>query len=485
MRVRIGTAVAAAAVALALGVSQAGAAPVLPLGHAKRWITDADGRVVIMHGTNMVYKRPPYYPSAAGFGEEDAAFLQSIGFNAVRVGVIWKGLEPEPGVFDASYAAHIRETVQMLASHGILSQIDMHQDMYNELFEGEGAPDWAVEDEGKENTHLGFNANYEFSPALNAAMDNFWADSPGPEGIGLQDYFAGAWRYLASQLAGTAGMMGYEVWNEPWPGNEWTQCAFVAERTRPLPCPSFDTKLDAMYGRVATAIREADPTTPIYYEPNVLFDFGAPTATKPPAVSNTGFAFHDYCLHASPTGCESEATGFANALGHVKKTKDALLLSEFGASNYEADLTGMVSKADASMVPWLEWAYCLCEDPTGSLTEGLVQEASKPPAGENLNSGTLGDLLEPYPQLIAGTPVAWHFDRRTRVFWLTYTPKRASTGRFREGATTEIATPAAVYPGGYQVSVSGASVTSSAGAPELVLAQHGKPEAISVTVSPE
>jgi endoglycosylceramidase len=60
------------------------------LGHAGRWITDASGRVIILHRTNMVYKLAPYYPAAAGFDADDAAFLRSIGFNAVRVGVLWQ-----------------------------------------------------------------------------------------------------------------------------------------------------------------------------------------------------------------------------------------------------------------------------------------------------------------------------------------------------------------------------------------------------------
>ena len=38
------------------------AAPTLPLGHAGRWITDARGRVVIVHGINMVYKLAPVLP---------------------------------------------------------------------------------------------------------------------------------------------------------------------------------------------------------------------------------------------------------------------------------------------------------------------------------------------------------------------------------------------------------------------------------------
>jgi hypothetical protein len=57
-------------------------------GHSGRWITDASGRVVIVHGINMVYKLPLYDPAAAGFGDDDAAFLASIGFDTVRVGVI-------------------------------------------------------------------------------------------------------------------------------------------------------------------------------------------------------------------------------------------------------------------------------------------------------------------------------------------------------------------------------------------------------------
>lgn len=50
---------ALAAVLLAAAAPAATAAPALPLGHAGRFLTDAQGRVVILHGYNMVYKRPP------------------------------------------------------------------------------------------------------------------------------------------------------------------------------------------------------------------------------------------------------------------------------------------------------------------------------------------------------------------------------------------------------------------------------------------
>ena len=54
-----------------------------PLGHEGRWVTDRKGRVVVLHGFNMVYKRPPYHPLHAGFGKDDAKFLARNGFKPV------------------------------------------------------------------------------------------------------------------------------------------------------------------------------------------------------------------------------------------------------------------------------------------------------------------------------------------------------------------------------------------------------------------
>jgi endoglycosylceramidase len=57
-------------------------------GQEGRWITDAAGRVVVLHGVNMVNKLQAsgYTPDAIGFGDDDARFLARNGFNAVRSG---------------------------------------------------------------------------------------------------------------------------------------------------------------------------------------------------------------------------------------------------------------------------------------------------------------------------------------------------------------------------------------------------------------
>lgn len=459
---------------LVVATSPAAATAASP-SHAGRFITDAAGRVVVLHGVNMVYKLSPYYPQAIGFGPDDAAFLARNGLNVVRVGLIWKAVEPKPGVYDDNYLAHIAATVRTLARHGIYSLLDFHQDMYNELFQGEGAPDWAVKDDGLPALpRFGFPDNYELMPALQVAFDNFWSNLDG-----LQNQYAAAWAHVAARLRGMPGLLGYELFNEPFPGTPYLTCAL------PGGCPAFDAKLTAFDRLVARAIRAVDRRTLVFYEPNVLFDYGFPTNVGALNDPRAGFAFHDYCFTFSPAGCTSETTGFENAVAHVRATGEALLLTEFGSTTAAADLTGMVTRADHYMVPWIEWAYCPCSDPTGSTPDPFVVDPAKPPSGSNVGQLALRTLVEPYPQLIAGTPLAWGFDRARDTFRLRYSTARANGhGRFKRGAITEVFIPRLLYPRGYKAHLRGGRVVSRRGARMLLIAERRKATVITVTVVP-
>lgn len=455
------------------------AAPTLPLGHAGRWITDAHGRVVIVHGINMVYKVAPYYPAATGFGDDDAAFLARMGFNAVRVGVIWKAVEPEPGAYDNAYVNHIASTVRTLARHGIVSLLDFHQDMYNELFQGEGAPDWAVQDDGLPPVPMtGFPGNYLDMPALQHAYDHFWENSPGPGGVGLQDRYAAAWRHVAQRFRGDRSVLGYELFNEPWPGTGYAACLTAAG------CPAFDATLTAFNRRVDAAIRSVDRTTLVWYEPNVLFDFGAPTNVGGLDDPHAGFSWHDYCLGGT---CTTYGKVMANAAQHVAQTHEATMMTEFGATNDTGLLQTVVTLADQNMVPWIEWAYCGCDDPTTSGPgdeQAIVRDPRKPPRGSNLVMPTLRALVEPYPQLISGTPLSWGFDPQARRFTFRFTTARAGGHRrFTAGAVTAVSTPSLVYSGHYGVRVTGGAIVSKRGAPVLLVASCPRARTISVTVS--
>ena len=174
------------------------AAPQAPLGQAGRWITDRSGRVVILHGLNMVNKRPPYQPGAVGFGADDAAFLRRNGFNTIRLGLIYKAVEPQPGRYATGYLRTERSIERTLARRGVFSLVDFHQDLYNEKFGGEGWPDWAVLDDGQPAEPLtGFPGSYITSPGLNRSFDNWWANNPGPGSVPLQVRYARAWAKVA------------------------------------------------------------------------------------------------------------------------------------------------------------------------------------------------------------------------------------------------------------------------------------------------
>jgi endoglycosylceramidase len=445
--------------------------------------------VVIVHGINMVYKLPPYYPSAVGFGNDDAAFLARIGFNAVRVGVLWQAVEPQPGVYDPAYLTQIAATVSTLARHGILALLDFHQDQYNQLFQGEGFPSWSVQDDGlPAEPQLGFGADYIGMPALSRAFDNFWANSPGPGGVGLQTRYAAAWQQVALRFRADPSVLGYELMNEPWPGSVWPTCAQTQG------CPTFDQgPLASFYRRVIQSVRRVDQRTLIWYEPQVLFNYAS--ATNLPALGDPrlGFAFHDYCLAkdflGTDTGCSPlDDLVFQHAIAHVAATHDALLMTEFGATNDIGDLTTMVQRADRDMVPWLEWAYCGCHDPTTSgpgNTQAIVIDPAKPPAGSNLVLPTLHALVEPYPQVIAGTPLGWGFNTAASTFTFRYSSRRATgKGVFRAGSVTQVATPAFTFPHGYAAKVTGGAIVSRRRAGVLEIALCPRVSTVSVTVTP-
>ena len=448
------------------------------------WVTDAQGRAVVLHGLNEVYKVPPYAPSAAGFGDDDAAFLQANGFNAMRVGVIWAAVEPQPGVYDDAYLADIKQTVQTLAAHGIVSLLDFHQDLYNEKFQGEGAPAWAVLDGGLPNPSLGFPWTYFGNPAEDRAWDSFWLNAKAPDGVGLQDHYAHAWQHVAATFADVPGVLGYELMNEPWPGTLYQPCALPV-----VGCPLFDAGLTKFYIKVRSAIRSVDSNTMIWVEPNVLFSNFDATNIRTIPDAHLGWAFHDYCGTASiglgSSGCSAlDQLTIKSAKVYPTRHQLPWLLTEFGATNDLGNLSEMTGLADKYMLGWLEWAYS-GNDKTSSSPNGqaLVLDPSQPPTGANVLTDKLKVLAEPYPQAVSGTPTGWSFSGG--VFTLHWTTtKVGSAVRFPAGAQTVISTPAIEYPNGYTVAVTGGTVVSSPNAATLVVAAAAGATTVSVTVTP-
>jgi endoglycosylceramidase len=456
----------------------------LPLGHRGRWLIDRHGRVVILRGVNMVAKLPPYDPGRFGFSEDDAAFLASEGFNTVRLGLIYKGLEPERGRYDNAYLERIARLARMLGRHGIHVLADFHQDLFNERFSGEGFPDWAVIDDGlPAEPDVGFPGNYFVMPALWRAFDHFWANDPGPDGVGLQDAYAAAWRHAATRFRREPAVFGYDILNEAWPGSPWLTCL------NPAGCPVFDASLKPFYDRVIAAIRKADRTRIAFYETHPIFGGGGDVAIPDLEDPNVGFSFHVYCLGAlfggSQTGVPEQVNcplgedrPFERAEAQSQRTDDALLMTEFGATDDLATLTRDIEAADAHLTSWQYWSY-FGLDPSGERpAEGIIIDPRKPPTRDNVKQPKLDVLVRPYPRAVAGTPTSWSFDPEARTFELRFT----SNPSIR--MPTEIFVPARHFPRGYSVRLTGpARVVSARNAPLLLLRGTG-PGEVRVEITP-
>lgn len=188
----------------------------------KNRFVDEHGRHVLLHGVNMVCKdKTTQY--IGEWGEDDFYNLKKWGMNVIRLGVIWDGVEPEPGIYNDEYIEALRRFIRIANKFELFVFLDMHQDLYSSAF-GDGAPVWATFTDGaKYEQGNTWSDAYLFNDAVQNAFDHFWNNSPGPDGVGIQDHFIQAWAYLVGKLHDEPNIIGYDLFNEPFIGSSVQQ----------------------------------------------------------------------------------------------------------------------------------------------------------------------------------------------------------------------------------------------------------------------
>ena len=289
---------------------------------------DSDGRDLILHGINVVNKDP----STGYLGHVDPNDFEKFkrwGFNVVRLGIIWDGLEPEPGVYNEQYLQGIDTMIQWAADEGIYVFLDMHQDLYSIQF-SDGAPLWAtIIDAQPHETGAIWSDAYLFSPAVQTAFDNFWSNAPAPDGIGIQDHYVNLWKHIANRYKDNTTIIGFDIMNEPFMGSGANQvmplllqsyATMLVEKTGQAP-PS-EEELMYMWSAERTKVLETLKEKEVYrrmidaiYEVNAAFEKGTLTAFYQKARDairevdkhHIIFTEHSYFTNMGVTG----------ALGHV------------------------------------------------------------------------------------------------------------------------------------------------------------------------
>ncbi len=302
------------------------------------FLYDSYGRVILLHGVNAVYKLAPYelYPDPGqpwSFTAADARRIAGLGFNVVRLGILWQGIEPGTGSVNDpatcaagppgpstefnkatadAYLANIKKTVDLLGRYHVYSLLDMHQDVYNQAFRGEGAPSWAVCTDGVPIVALGgrWSDNYA-SPTLHTAEEHFWLNDV----VGnLQGQYDLSWSTVAGYFSDNPWVVGYDPYNEPYEplltldATEafaiQLECFYTGTAhpgtllhgEAPTSCPADDPPEG-----VIPSIQKADPHHLIFVEPdNYSVGTDGPSLLGPMNYPNLVNNFHAVLRRAQP-----------------------------------------------------------------------------------------------------------------------------------------------------------------------------------------
>lgn len=375
--------------ALVLSAASFGVETLPPLRTMDGAFIDREGREVVLRGVNLISKdASARYQS--WHTEEDIARLRAWGMNCIRLGMLWDGVEPAPGQYDEDYLDYVAMRVEQAARHGLYVFLDMHQDLFSVKY-SDGAPAWATLDEGKPHvTGSVWSDAYLLSPAVQTAFDNFWANAPGPDGVGIQERYARMWAHVAARFAGAPNVIGYDLMNEPFPGSavealplaiamspflrlvserlgedfdplelagQWLEHEGRERLTQLLgDLEIYRAFLDAqaaisqrfereqlmpMYQRVAEAIREEDPHGILFLETSYFCNAGVPSAIAPLVINGKrdpqqAFAPHGYDIVVDTPGlAQSNAARVALIFErHAAKAKELgmpMIVGEWGA----------------------------------------------------------------------------------------------------------------------------------------------------------
>ena len=326
-------------------------------------------------GPRLAYVLSPTSADPARrFTAADALTLARLGFNTVRLGIIWEGLEPGPrgvGANDPRYCSpHRRGTpfpslgranpydpatvrtylartdtiVALLAEAGIRVVIDMHQDVWGSVFSyasgatpwnGEGAPAWAT-CTGRGPIRLPSSWGDAYGvPAVQRAIHHFWANDVRAD---LQGQFARVWQAVARHYRSDPNVIGYEVVNEPddfrsKQFNSELQCDYAGPVRAPRSCAV--SRADALRDGLIGEIQAADPDHVVLFEPSSATDFGVPESigiTEPLRFDRVALAFHVYGSPAAQLRQTSDERD--GVLACCAKLGIALLpYSPFGGAN--------------------------------------------------------------------------------------------------------------------------------------------------------
>ena len=442
--------------------------------------SDEYGRSIIFHGVNVVYKIHPFKPSTTtfdkySFSDADIKQLKSHGINAVRLGLIWEGIETSPRVYDQSIMDVYKEIAIKLKENDIGIIIDLHQDLISRLFCGEGIPIFYAKqlklNSSCYNTvtqaamralglcHSFYDLGIEFDdydiPTREscqkqsfarlhtiAEFDSIYAQIYDNK-FGLFDSLVSLWTFIIKNVDSWGihdHLIGYDLWNEPFPRQ------ILSDYKTLKPGYKDDRDYvefyDKLYKRLSPlsnhfiSLFQNSPLDAF----NAYFKYMFGNYSKLPSGQENrdkqALNIHYYCFAASLSMLEEkeptyeQATGLCREFYMERMSFDAdrarqlgvpLIVSEFGACSHgkscQEEIRTIVTEAEKNLSSWFYWNYKGYNDPTttmGGDEEGLVDK-------DNIISEVKRKAaVRPYGMKYQGKPIISKYDEVKKKYITRY-----------------------------------------------------------------
>lgn len=395
-------------------------------------LTDELGRVRILHGVNRVRKAPPWYFVEQTTSDDEFALMQELGLTALRLGFMWSGYNPAPGIFNKTYIDTIHSIIERASRHGIYVLLDMHQDCFSSNFcLYDGVPQWVANKSTPRHSFpwpftgncssRGWGENCLTEAAATAYQDLY--DNKN----GMLDDLGAFWAEAATHFASVPAVLGYEIMNEPFAGD------FYAKPDRLLPGIAGATNLQRMHDAVAARIRQHDRRHLVFYEPvtwGMIFDeeaggvIGSGFEHVPGGAqfaNRSVFSFHYYCKSFAPSGkprmqkilCDDAIAPliFAAVAQETARLGGAAMMTEGLSCDYDdpgsaAECVSVLARLDAHLLSWTDYA----------LSQGSTWSPS---------ASTREGWARTHARAVAGRPINMTFDASSKDFEFCYVPDPA------------------------------------------------------------
>nr|CAH8820794.1 unnamed protein product [Trichobilharzia regenti] len=398
---------------------------------------DTRGFIKLFRGFNSVRKSFPWY-SQQVLNITQMKMFQNWGINTIRLQVMWSGVYPHQSTINTTYLDQIEKIVNLFAQYNIYVILDMHQDALSSRYGTyDGIPLWLI-DQFKRPSHA-LQYPWPYKQAPNCEMCNYLTYECSNAAQQLYDNVSNSWSHwgdfwevIAERFRHTTNVLGYELINEPPPGNYYTN------PLRGLSGYAGRYNLQPVYDYLVERIRKHDTETLIFYEPITYGIFTpfttswlgtgferVPGANKDKSAPNKSvLSYHYYCWILQTENSNSTMPFWkkivcdefllpdviSNAIKAMQRTGGGRFLTEFGICGDDGnansvntvECNAILDEVDKRFESWTYW-------------DGNFLDEMGNPIDSQVKS-----FIRPYPQSTNGKLKKLRFNHKTGEFHFVF-----------------------------------------------------------------